>query len=346
MSTAIDWDTVSEVMGGPRRDHFGVYRNGNNQPLIMPAGGGKRVVYQRVTHFIEQLGDGGEGLRIWSERLMLRGLRDSDELRTRWLNATDDRELSWIATRAARVAGRDVKQEWGSMMHQLTQARDEGDMTPREWFNENTKEMEPVPPEAKRDADAYSLVTKCLTHHLIEQMHVHDGYRIAGTPDRVSTYRKGGKTQGRPKIADLKTGTLHPRMIEAQLGAYSDSTPYDVYSETRLEAMGYDTKVGIVIHLPMMSRSCELYAADLSKGRADLKIAAAKRDKGRGRKLVAMGRGIELGADEISLSDRIGLCANLDALRDVWHEAGACGELTEDFKAACLDRKQQLAPTK
>jgi hypothetical protein len=331
---------------GPRRDHFGVYRNGRNQPLIMDPTGTERVAYQRVTNFIAQLDDGGEGLRIWQERLTLAGLFQSSELRAELLAWSGEmRDLSSLATRAARLAGRDEKQEWGSMMHQVTEAMDRGEMMPRQWWNENTKQMEPVPAEAKRDADAYAMATKCLTHLLIEQMHVHDGYLVAGTPDRVSSYRKLGKVQGKPRIVDLKTGTLHARAVEAQLTAYCDSVPYDVHAEKRLEALGYDTRVGIVIHLPMKTRSCELVSADLVKGRADLKIAAAKRDKGRGRKLTAMGRGVELGEHEMPLTQRIGLCANLDALRDVWREATTAGELTEDFKAACLDRKRQLAHT-
>jgi hypothetical protein len=349
VAAEIDWDVT--VSGGDiaERDHFGVIRNGNNQPMILPAEGGRRVAYQRVTNFIDHLEDNREGLRIWTERHVLRGLRDSDDLKVEWLNAETDRDLTSIAFRAARLGGRDIEQEWGSMMHQVTQARDAGDMTPHEWWNENTNNYERVPPEAKRDADAYTLATKCLTHHLIEQMHVHDGYRIAGTPDRVSTYRKMGKVQGKPKIVDLKTGKVFerpgPRMIEAQLGGYSESVPYDVQAETRLEAMGYDTKLAIVVHLPMMSRTCELVSADLVKGRADLKIAAAKRDKGRGRKLVPMGRGVELDEEEVSLTERIALACNVEALRDVWMEAQSTGELTEDFKAACLERKEHLART-
>lgn len=347
MAAEIDWDVT--VSGGDiaERDHFGVIRNGNNQPMIMPEGGCKRVAYQRVTNFIDHLEDNREGLRIWTERHVLRGLRDSDDLKAEWLNAETDRDLTSIAFRAARFGGKDIEQEWGSMMHEVTAAIDRGEMMPREWWNENTKDYERVPPEAKRDADAYHLATRCLTHHLVEQMHVHDGYKIAGTPDRVSTYRKMGKVQGKPKIVDLKTGKVFerpgPRMIEAQLGGYSESVPYDVQAEVRLEAMGYDTKLAIVIHLPMMSRSCELVSADLVKGRADLKIAAAKRDKGRGRKLMPMGRGVELGEDDVSLADRIKLACNDDALRDVWLEAKSAGELTEDFKAACLERRQELA---
>lgn len=348
-TTEIDWDVT--VAGGDiaERDHFGVIRNGNNQPMIMPEGGGKRVAYQRVTNFIDHLEDNREGLRIWTERHVLRGLRDCDDLKAEWLNAETDRDLTSIALRAARFGGRDIEQEWGSMMHEVTAAMDRGEMMPRQWFNENIKDSQRVPPEAKRDADAYHLATRCLRHHLVEQMHVHDGYRIAGTPDRVSTYRKMGKAQGKPKIVDLKTGKVFerpgPRMIEAQLGGYSESVPYDVQAEVRLEAMGYDKKMGIVVHLPMMSRSCELVSADLAKGRADLKIAAAKRDKGRGRKLMPMGRGVELNEAAPSLHERITLACNADALRDVWLEAKSAGELTEDFKAACLERRQQLART-
>ncbi|WP_078344565.1 hypothetical protein [Mycobacteroides chelonae] len=345
MTTEIDWDAVPDVEPGPERDHFGVYRNGNNQPLIMAEDGSKRLPYQRTTLFISQLEDGGEGLRIWQERLTLAGLVQSPELRRELMAWSGDlRDLSDIARRAAQLAGRDEKQEWGSMMHQVTEARDRGDMTPREWWNENTKSMEPVPAEARRDADAYTQATRCLRHHLIEQLHVYDAYRVAGTPDRVSSYISKGKVQGRPKIVDLKTGTLHPRMIEAQLAMYSRSQAYDPQAEVRLDGDAVDQKRGIVIHLPMKQATCELVWADLTKGWADCKIARDKHQKGLRRKLEPLGRIVELGPD-VPLMYRVGLCANVDALRDVWKEAFARGELTEDFKAACLERQQLLAPT-
>lgn len=61
MTAEIDWDSVPDVEPGPERDYFGVYRNGNNQPLIMAEDGSKRYPYQRTTNFIDQLEDGGEG---------------------------------------------------------------------------------------------------------------------------------------------------------------------------------------------------------------------------------------------------------------------------------------------
>ncbi|WP_255800779.1 PD-(D/E)XK nuclease family protein [Mycobacteroides abscessus] len=346
MTTEIDWDAVPDVEPGPERDYFGVYRNGNNQPLIMAEDGSKRYPYQRTTNFIDQLEDGGEGLRIWTERLTLAGLVMSPELRRElmaWIG--EPRELSDIARRAARLAGRDEKQEWGSMLHQITDAIDKGDMMPRQWWNENTKQMESVPvAQVNRDVEAYRMATRCLAHHASEQMHVFDPYRVAGTPDRVSSYSANGKRQGRPKIVDLKTGTLHPRMVEAQLAMYSRSQPYDPQAEVRLDGEPVDQKRGIVIHLPMKQARCELFWADLTKGWADCKVARDKHQKGLRRKLATLGRLIELGP-EVPLMDRVGLCANLDALRDLWKEAVERGELTEDLKAACLERQQLLAPT-
>lgn len=679
MTAEIDWDSVPDVEPGPERDYFGVYRNGNNQPLIMAEDGSKRYPYQRTTNFIDQLEDGGEGLRIWTERLTLAGLVMSPELRKELMAwAGEPRELSDIARRAARLAGRDEKQEWGSMLHQITDAIDKGDMMPRQWWNENTKQLEPVPvAEVNRDVEAYRMATRCLTHHAAEQMHVFDPYRVAGTPDRVSSYSANGKRQGRPKIVDLKglaldtklptpsgwttmgairvgdqvigsnglpcnvvaksgvkrigtyvvtfddgtkiacdsehiwwtqtqpdrikrrqatartigeiidtlryngqahhwvpvtaielpeielgvdpyllgcwlgdgsrnrstitkgrdlfdvlerdghilgveqadarrphvitrtvaglvsalremgllgnkhlpsaylrasygqrlrllqglmdtdgtwntarrracftttnkglaygvdellrslgqrphlaevqrsgfgvtataydveftphglmpfrlprkiakvqsqiagkstarasrhlivsvepgpdvetaciavdspnstylcseamiathnTGTLHPRMVEAQLAMYSRSRPYDPQAEVRLDADPVDQKRGIVIHLPMKQARCELFWADLTKGWADCKVARDKHQKGLRRKLETLGRLIELGPD-VPLMDRVGLCANVDALRDLWKEAVERGELTEDLKAACLERQQLLAPT-
>ncbi|SIJ98481.1 hypothetical protein [Mycobacteroides abscessus] len=346
MTAEIDWDSVPDVEPGPERDYFGVYRNGNNQPLIRAEDGSKRYPYRRTTNFIDQLKDGGEGLRIWTERLTLAGLVMSPELRKElmaWMG--EPRELSDIARRAARLAGRDEKQEWGSMLHQITDAIDKGDMMPRQWWNENTKQMEPVPvAEVNRDVEAYRMATRCLTHHAAEQMHVFDPYRVAGTPDRVSSYSANGKRQGRPKIVDLKTGTLHPRMVEAQLAMYSRSRPYDPQAEVRLDAEPVDQKRGIVIHLPMKQARCELFWADLTKGWADCKVARDKHQKGLRRKLETLGRLIELGPD-VPLMERVGLCANVDALRDLWKEAVERGELTEDLKAACLERQRLLAPT-
>ncbi|DAZ90102.1 dnaB domain protein [Mycobacteroides abscessus subsp. bolletii] len=327
----------------PKRDHFGVYRNGNNQPLIMTPEGDKRVAYQRTTLFIDHLEDGSsDGLRIWQERLTLEGLIKSPELRAELMAWNGElRVLSDIAKRAARLAGRDEKQEWGSMMHQVTDAMDKGDMMPREWWNENTKALEPVPSEARRDADAYRIATRCLEHELAEHMHVYDDYKVAGTPDRRSTYRVRGKVQGRPKIVDLKTGTLHPRMVEAQLAMYAHSTPYDVINEARQDFGPVDLKRGIVVHLPMKQATCELHWADLTKGWADCKVAREKHQKGLRRKLTALGRIVELGPD-IPLTDRISLACNVEALRDVWAEAAKREELTDGFKDAIKARLAHL----
>jgi hypothetical protein len=111
------------------------------------------------------------------------------------------------------------------------------------------------------DLAAYAAATVDLKHVCIEQMTVHDEWKVAGTPDRVVEYL------GKRYIADLKSGdiTYGAGKIAAQLAMYSRGLLYDHATNTRSEH-GADQGRGIVIHLPAGSGTCTLHWIDLNAG--------------------------------------------------------------------------------
>lgn len=225
----------------PERDKFG-------RPRIKRADG-SAVYYTRCTTFVSAHED-QTLLTKWKSRQVALGLSLRDDLRLAFLAHREDRtEMDRLCSEAMDYAEAHAKATKGTAMHSICEQHDRG------------QQVTGLPVEAQTDLAAYAAATLDLTHVQIEQMTVHDEWKIAGTPDRVVEW------MGRRYIADLKTGRIDygAGKIAAQLAVYSRSLAYDHATGTRYEH-GADQDRGIVIELPVGSGECRLHWVDLNAG--------------------------------------------------------------------------------
>lgn len=236
-------------------------RNGRDQPLIIPRGGGKPVPYTRTTTYIDVVED-RFALEAWSQRMVALGLADrSDLLLAVSAHRNDKKKLNGICREAREAAKASAKATTGTALHALTEVVDQGN------------ELPPLPPGPKASLDAYVEATKDLKMLEIEQPVVLDTFGIAGTPDRIVKF-------GKDKcIFDLKTGSTLDfgyLKIAMQLAIYARSYRYDVHTGERTRHDCSLTK-GIVAHLPSTDdpdeARCDLYQVDLHAGWEGVKLA-------------------------------------------------------------------------
>ena len=223
-------------------------RNGRDQPLIIPTDGGKPVPYNRVTSYVGALED-SSGLIGWKQRMTTRGLALREDLyRSAQANTEDPKELSRIAAAAASAGGSDDKANLGTAIHGWTEDLDRGVPSPA------------VPAEYVADVMAYEFATQDMEHLAIERFCVLDGHKIAGTPDRISTF------EGDTYIVDLKTGSIdYPGKMAMQLAVYAHSLFYNP-DNTREHLPHVNRERGIIIHLPAGSGVATLHWIDIAAG--------------------------------------------------------------------------------
>lgn len=248
-------------------------RDGYGRPLIVPEHGGKPVAYTRCTTFVSALEDTAK-LADWKQRMVALGLSRRNDLllRAASLDVDDRKGLDELCTTAREAAAASAAATTGTALHKLTELVDQGADTSH------------LPPDAKRDLEAYARATQPLTALRIEQHLVLDDWKIAGTADRIVEY------QGRRYIADIKTGRVDygQLKIAMQLAVYAHGDLYDVKSGRRSPMGEIDQQRGIVIHLPAGSGTCELMWADIGQGWEALPLAKQVREwRTRGRKMLA-----------------------------------------------------------
>ena len=163
---------------------------------------------------------------------------------------------------------------------------------------------------------------------------VFDPWKVAGTADRIGWYR------GRLLVADIKTGSIDfPRKISMQVAMYARSTPYDIATDTRGPAEdGLDLTHGLIIHLPAGVGRCDLHLVDLEKGWAGCELAHQVWQW-------RSTKGLLRPAPATTFTEDARSARDIEALRGVWRDAHAHHGLTEDFVAACGERRQELAAT-
>ena len=104
----------------------------------------------------------------------------------------------------------------GTSLHALTERLDRG------------QKLGAVPEPYGADLKAYEKATAGIEWTDIETFRVLDGWRVAGTADRV------GRIDGTLVIADIKTGSIdYPLKFAMQLAVYARSLPYDIGTDTR-----------------------------------------------------------------------------------------------------------------
>ena len=159
------------------------------RPLIIPAGGGKPVPYRRCTSYVDVLSDKFT-LQQWEKRQVAAGLAQRDDLRLAVLAHLNDKAaLDRACADAKEYALAGAKATKGTAFHALTDLADLGDDLPAG-----------LPDNVLRTLDAFREATRDLKVVHIESKVVLDTHQVAGTPDRVYSYK------GERFIGDTKTG--------------------------------------------------------------------------------------------------------------------------------------------
>jgi predicted RecB family endonuclease len=250
-------------------DQYEIPRDRYGRPMIVPPDGGKPVPYARASSFGDVLDD-KTNLSLWKQRMTALGLVERpDLLLSVAANRENKSELNKISEMALDHAHGNAKATVGTALHSLTENIDRG------------QETGFVPEAYRADLDAYQWATEGFEMELIERFVVNDGWKIAGTPDRVVKYR------GEFYIWDLKTGSVDYSWakIAVQLAVYAGAVLYmppstEASHVDRLRAPMPEISPdkGIVCHLPSGSGQASLYWVDLNVGRRGIGLASQVKD--------------------------------------------------------------------
>lgn len=256
-------------MSEPRRDSYGRY-------LLPHPDTGVEQAWTRATTIAGTLSD-RYALEAWAQRNTVRGIGLRPDLYALAASSTaDDKStLNRIVKQAQEAAHASSSANLGTALHRLTERIDTG-------------ELLDVPGEWRADVDAYlgTFADNGLKIHSIESIAVDPGLGVAGTFDRIV------ELNGSLYIADLKTGantiTYGTGEIAIQLALYAGSSHmwngehmalasgHGTYGYTAMPPVNQD--VGLIIHLPIGSGTCNLYWVDLEVGRIGVNLAMGVRD--------------------------------------------------------------------
>ena len=294
------------------------------RPLIIQPNGSKPVAYTRATTVAKAVED-QTNLMQWKQRQTLLGLiiRPDLALAAAAAKNIDDekaqkKQLNAITEQCMEASESSASATKGTALHSLCETVDRGG------------KPQHVPAEFEADIAAYIERTRTLRHRHIETMLVNDELKIAGTPDRISTY------MNRLHIADIKSGSIaFPHSIAAQLAIYANSSLYNPETGERAPLTGVDKRHGIVIHLPAGRGQCSLHMVDIAAGWKAVQLAVQVREW-RARKDL-MTPLLDVGPDVFALISRAETVSDLE---QIWltHSEQWSGELTE----AAAARKRHL----
>jgi hypothetical protein len=301
-----------------QRDRYG-------RPLVVPPEGGKRAPYRRTTTFAGALED-TYALQLWKQRQTAIGMSQRPDLvlAAAATDPADKERLNEIAEKATEAALASAAATTGTSLHALTERLDRG------------QKLGVVPEPYGADVKAYEKATAGIEWTDIETFRVLDGWRVAGTADRI------GCINGTLVVADIKTGSVEfPHKMAMQLACYARSLPYDIATDTRGPAeRGLNLDYGVIIHLPAGEGRCQLHRVDIAKGWQACLLAKKVWDW-------RAVKGLLEPIDETTSSaptfvDLAAAADTLEELREVWRKANREGAATEEFLAACHARKKQL----
>lgn len=216
-------------------------------------------LYTRTTTFVDCLEDKST-LTKWKERRTAYGLYLRPDLLRRvgplFTPEENKGALNSICEEAKDAAEANLKSEYGTDMHTLTELYDAG------------LSVEHVPDVFKADLEAYIASTVDLKHLEIEHPTVHDELKVGGTPDRVF------ELDGERYIGDLKTGNIELGIVKIamQLAIYSRAKLYDPDTGERTEH-GARTDKGLIFHVPFQTGTAELVWVDLDTGWENVLLA-------------------------------------------------------------------------
>lgn len=221
------------------------------------------VTYTRCTTFVDCLEE-KTTLTAWKERRVAYGMYLRPDLLKRvgplFKPEENKGALNSICEEAKDAAEANLKSEYGTDMHTLTELYDAG------------LSVGATPDVFRADLDAYIEATRDLKHLEIEHPTVHDELKVGGTPDRVFEY------EGERYIGDLKTGNIELGILKIamQLAIYSRAWLYDPDTGERTEH-GARTDKGLIFHVPFQTGTAELVWVDLDVGWENVLLAGQVR---------------------------------------------------------------------
>jgi hypothetical protein len=275
----------------------------------------KNVVYGRPSSFGKQI-ENTYNLMKWAERRVALGVVADVEvyeaacaLLQLPLDSPEFRESAdKVAAAAKRAALATEAAERGTHAHQLTEDDDEG----ASWLK-RAEEGEDlgIPREAQNGmvvAWRQMLQQEGLEILAVEAAVVHDGWRKAGTLDRIArltkplTFTHNGETVTLPAgtvvVLDIKTGKLalgrdglpnYWNSYAVQIAVYANAVPYDTLTDTRtVWPFEINIEWALIAHLPVLDAIngeavCRLVPVDIAAGAraAELCIAASSWESNR-----------------------------------------------------------------
>lgn len=324
----------SDPWVGQNWENVEIPRDRMDRPLVLLPDGSKRVAYRRTTTFVGALED-RYNLELWKLRRASWGLGQRPDLvlKAASLHIDDKKGLDEVAAEAMAYAEAAAKATIGTALHKLCERLDRG------------QPMGRIPAPHDADIRAYEACMSRygITHKAIETFRVHDGWRIAGTADRIS------QIDGENVISDIKTGDIDRiHKIVMQLAMYRLSQPYDIATDKRFDdPYPISTSKGLIIHLPSGTGECFLHWVDLEKGRRGLQACWKVFDfRGVKRKEltwpVANQHELPITGTKVNYETMVISCNTLDELRDLYFDAQVNNADTEDFIAAVKARKAVL----
>ena len=231
--------------------------------------------YTRTSTLAGEL-DNGVGLAIWTRRHVALAVARAAEATRALLVSCEygDKQLDEYIERALEQAKRDEhapgvkgpdRADWGTAVHRFT----EPDSPPM------------APEKIRADIDAINDLYERTGWEVVatEVFVVNDPLSCAGTFDHLLRHRQTGVV----RLADKKTGDLHPLSMAIQLAVYSGGALYDVQSGRRSSFMdgidgSYDANVGFIVHAPFGEGKAELVEVDLVQGRIAARLAQTVRE--------------------------------------------------------------------
>jgi hypothetical protein len=236
------------------------------RPLIEPEGGGKAVPYTRMSTLAKALDD-KTALTKWKQRQTIIGLAARPDLvQVAQSVKGDDRKLDEIAETAMVAAESERAANLGTALHALSEQVDAG------------ADINDLPEWARADMTAYRAALAGIEILAMEMFVVVDEIQAAGTFDRLVRL-----PDGRVVVADLKTGKHEPRYpmgVTQQIAGYSRGHLYDPEKHRigHLPTLGISQDVGLLIHAPAGTGTCDLYLLDLHVGWDLVRVSLAVRE--------------------------------------------------------------------
>lgn len=257
----------------PPRDRWG-------RPLLIPAKGGERIAFTRMSTLANYICD-QSGLATWEKRLLARGLAQREDLAAmiaalpplhsakrdkRDLSAAEKREDKEISAKldgyineALEHAGRSFKANAGTAIH---------------GFTDPGADLDQVPERMRPDVDSFMTYVGSGKAELLatEVFVVNDDLNAAGSFDHIGRLNLPGFSQ--PCIIDKKTGQVDGKGLSfaIQLAGYATSQVYDLDTDERrpLESLTSGERVtrkyGFIAHIPLGAGRTDFYRIDLARG--------------------------------------------------------------------------------